>query len=126
MDVILGAIRPCCRDLQYPLSLFGDLNPLLFYNSISGDVETCSIGQYKVVNYRISLIIHHGIKLFILLALSGWVNPITNLVLSPSTLEHSWACQTGMSLRVTKCHRAVIFDGAYLRARARYGCGSSS
>ena len=61
-----------------------------------------------------------------LLALGGWVNPISNLFMSPSTLEHSRAHRTEMSLRVTKCHRAAIFDEAYLGARVKYGCDSSS
>ena len=61
-----------------------------------------------------------------LLALGGRVNPIPNLIPSPSVLERSQARQSGMSLRVTKCHKAAIFDGAYLRARARYGCNSNS
>ena len=60
------------------------------------------------------------------LALGGQVNPIPNLILSPSVLERSQARRTGMSLRVTKCHRAAIFDGSYLGARARYGWDSNS
>ena len=109
------------------LSLFfRDHIPFSFYNAISGDVETCSVGQYKVSNCQISLIFRHGIKLFAPLAPGGRVNSIPNLVLSPSMLERYPTRRTGMSLRVTKCHRAAIFDGAYLGARAKYGCDSSS
>ena len=46
--------------------------------------------------------------------------------LSQSMLKHYPTRRIGMSLRVTKCHRAAIFDGAYLRTRAKYGCDSSS
>ena len=73
-----------------------------------------------------SLTFHCGIELSTPLALGGLVNPIPNLVLSPSMLEHSKACQIGTSLRVTKCHRAANFDGVYLKDRARYGCDSCS
>ena len=73
-----------------------------------------------------SLTFRHGIKLSSLLALIRLVNPIPNVVLSPLGLKRSRARQTGMSLRVTKCHRAAIFDRAYLRARARYGCDFNS
>ena len=61
-----------------------------------------------------------------LLALGGQVKPIPNLIFSPSVLERSQACRTKTSLRVTKCHRAAIFDEAYLGARVRYGWGSRS
>ena len=97
-----------------------------FYNAISGDAETCSVGQYKVANCQISLIFHCGIKLSAPLALGGRVNPISNLFLSPSMLERYLTRRTRMSLRVTKCHRAAIFDRAYLGARTKYGCNSSS
>ena len=121
MDVILVPTGPCCGDLQQPLSLFGDHTPFSFYDAISGDVETCSVGQYKVANCQISLTFHRGIELSAPLAPGGRVNPIPNLVLSPSVLERSQARRTRMSLRVTKCHRAAIFDGVYLGARVRYG-----
>ena len=98
---------------------------LSFYNAISGDAETCSVGQYKVANCQISLTFHRGIKLSPL-ALSGQVNSIPNLVLSPSMLKRYPTRRTELSLRVSKCHRAAIFDGAYLGARAKYGCDSSS
>jgi len=75
---------------------------------------------------HIPLIFHCGIKLSTPLALGGQVNSIPNLVLSPSMLECYPTSQTGMSLRVTKWHRAAIFDGAYLGARAKYGCDSRS
>ena len=71
MDAILGPIGLCCRDLQLPLSLFGDLTLFLFCNAVLGDVETHSVGKYKVANCQISLTVHHGIELSILLALSG-------------------------------------------------------
>ena len=108
------------------LSLFGDHTLFLFYDAISGDVETCSVGQYKVANCQISLTFHRGIEPSISLASGGWVNPIPNLVLSPSTLERYPTRRTRMSLWVTKCHRDAIFDRAYLRPRVRYGCNSSS
>ena len=122
-DAILVPIGPCCGDLQ---SLFGDHIPFSFYHAISGDAETCSVGQYKVANCQISLIFRRGIKLFAPLAPGGWLNPIPNLILSPSMLERYPTRRTRMSLRVTKCHRAAIFDGAYLGARANYGCDSNS
>ena len=111
--------------LQRPtitLSLFGDLTLFWFCNAISGDAETRSVGQYKVANCQISLTFHHGIKLSILLALGVWVNLIPNLIPSYWALKHSWAWWTKTSLRVTKCHREMIFDRAYLEAHVRYGC----
>ena len=74
MDVILVPTGPCCGDLQQPLSLFGDHSPFSFYDAISSDAETCSVGHYKVANYQISLTFHRGIKLSTLLALGGWLN----------------------------------------------------
>ena len=62
-----------------------------FYNAILGDDETCSVGQYKVANCQISLIFRRWIKLSPPLAPCGRVNPIPNLVLSPSVLERSQA-----------------------------------
>ena len=106
------------------LSIFGDHTLFSVYDAISGDADTCSVGQEKVANCQISLTFHRGNELSPLLALGRWVNPIPNLFLSPSVLERSLARRTRMSLSVTKCHRAVNFDGAYLRARARYGCDS--
>ena len=100
--------------------------PFSFYNAISGDAKTCSVGQYKVANCQISLTFHCRIKMSTPLALSGQVNPIPNLVLSPSMLEHYLTCEIGISLRVTKCHRASIFDGAYLGAHVKYGCDANS
>ena len=89
MDTILVPIGPCCRDLKYPLSFFGDHTLFLFYNAILGDAETCSVGQYKVANCQISLTFHREIKLSTPLALGGRVNPIPNLILSLLLLEHS-------------------------------------
>ncbi len=126
MDAILVPIGPCCGDLQWSLFIFGDHTLFWFCDAISGDGETCSVGQYKVANCQISLTFHPGIKLSIPLAPSGWVNPILNFIPFHWELKHSQACQTEMSLRVTKYHRAAIFDEAYLRACARYGCDSSS
>ena len=73
-----------------------------------------------------ALTFHHGIRIFSLLTPSVQVNPILNLFLSTLVLEHSRARRTRMSPRVTKSHRAAIFDGAYLKNRVRYGCDSSS
>ena len=80
MDVVLVPIGPCYGDLQKPLSLFGDHTLFSFYDAILGDAETCSVGQYEVANCQISLTFHRGIKLSSLLALSGQVNPIPNLI----------------------------------------------
>ena len=44
MDVILGPIGLCCRDLEQPLSLYGDFIPFEFFDAISGDVETRNVG----------------------------------------------------------------------------------
>ena len=70
---------------------FGDHTPFSFYDAISGDAKICSVGQYKVSNYQISLTFHCGIELSTPLAPGGRVNPIPNLVLSPSVLERSQA-----------------------------------
>ena len=89
MDEVLVPIGLYCRYLQQPLFLFGDHIPFSFYNAISGDAETCSVGQYKVANCQISLTFHRGIELSAPLALSGRVNPIPNLFVSPSVVERS-------------------------------------
>ena len=109
------------------LSLFFDIT-FCFHSTTPSRVmlKLAVLARYKVVNCQISLTFLRGIELSALLALGGWVNPISNLILSPSMLEHSLARRTEMSLRVTKCHRAAIFDMAYLGARAKYGCDSSS
>ena len=124
MDAVLGAIGSCCRDLQWPLSLFKDLNSFWFCDTISSATETRSVGEYKVVNCQISLTIHHGVELSIPLVSGGQVNPNPKLVPSYWVLEHSRARQTKTSLRVTKCHREAIFDGEYLGDCTRCGCDS--
>ncbi len=102
------------------LSLFYDWILFQFFNPILGDAKTCTIGQYKVTNWWIPLIIHHGTKLSTSLALSGQVNPSLKLALSYWPLKYSWVCQTKLTLRVTKYHRVAIFDEPYLGACVRY------
>ena len=90
-------------------------------------VQSCIVESCKSCsNLQLSGKKGRGIELSTLLALGGRVNTILNLVLSPSVLERSRARRTRMSLRVTKCHRAAIFDMAYLGTRVRYGCDFSS